>query len=143
MNQTTATPDLAAEMRQFHAEMMAELQAIRGLLEQRSRPGLSRIDRARLARMLPAIAGVYGSDLFVTRELFERDAPAIRLVLAGLNPKQVGRLFARADGQPIDGYLIESQGSETNVRLWRVMQVDGFPAVRNLTVPPRAPRAVA
>jgi len=55
---------------------------------------------------------VCGSDEFLVRELFGDDAAALRLVLAGENATSVGRLVKRADGQAIDGYMVESRGSE-------------------------------
>lgn len=82
---------------------------------------LSRSDRERLGRMLLAIGGVFGSDPFLVRGLFERAAAAIRLVLADLNAKQVGRLFRRARGQPVEGYLVQHDGAELHVNLWRVL----------------------
>jgi hypothetical protein len=64
---------------------------------------------------------VFGSDPFLVRGLFERAAAAIRLVLADLNAKQVGRLFRRARGQPVEGYLVQHDGAELHVNLWRVL----------------------
>ena len=69
------------------------------------------------------MAGVVGSELFLVRDLFESNAAALTLVLSGMNSRQVGRLLRRGEGQTIDGYVIHSEGSETNVTLWRVMQV--------------------
>ena len=119
-------------------DVVAELRAIRQLLEAAARPScsLSRSDRATLARLLPPIAGVFGSELFLVRDLFDSDAPALRLVLSGLTTNQVGRLFRRGEWQAIDGYLVQSEGSELNTVLWRVVQY-GVVGDRSLTVPPR------
>lgn len=87
---------------------------------------LNRADRARLARMLPAIAGVYGSDAFAARDLLDAEAPAaLRLVTRGLDARWIGSLLARGAGQVIDGYIIERAGDELHVRLWRVFRSGG------------------
>lgn len=132
-------------------ELVAEVKGLRADLMERNqdtRPGilnsaLSRADRALLARLLPTIGGAFGSELFLTRELFESESAALRLVLRGLNAKQVGRLLRRAEGQTIDGYLIQREGLELRAVLWRVVQVPVFLEAQNLTVPPRVPRGLA
>lgn len=111
-------------------EVLAELRAIRTALETpRPVSTLTRSDRARLAAILPAVGGVLGSELFTVRDLFESAAAAIRLVLHGMNRKQIGRLLARGEGQAVDGYLVQRDGSELGVILWRIVQVHGFPEV--------------
>jgi hypothetical protein len=116
--------------------MLGELRALRAVLEaQRPVSTLSRPDRARLAAILPAIGGALGSELFTVRDLFESDAAAIRLVLDGATRIQIGRLLARGEGHPIDGYLVQRDGSELNVILWRIVQINGFQEVSKLTVP--------
>ena len=111
-------------------EVLAELRAIRAALEaQRPVSRLGRADRTRLAAILPAVSGVLGSELFTVRDLFESEAVAIRLVLRDVNRKQIGRLLARGEGQAIDRYLVQRDGSELNVTLWRIVQVHGFPEV--------------
>jgi hypothetical protein len=57
------------------------------------------------------------------RELFESDTAALRLVLRAVNAKQVGRLLRRGEGQAIDGYLIQRDGTELHAVLWRVVQI--------------------
>lgn len=123
-------------------EMLEVLREIRDLLRrslEQARPArgiLSRSDRARLSRLLPAIAGAYGSERFTARDLFEADAaPAVRLVVRGLNPRRVGRLFQRADQQAVDGYLVQRDGVELHAVLWRIQRVPEFP---HSAVPPRA-----
>lgn len=102
--------------------ILAELRAIRLVLARQARPtSLTRADRDRLAAILPATAGLKGSELFTARELLEDDAPALRLVLAGLSAKQIGRLLQRAEGRPIDGYTVQHDGSEAGANLWRVL----------------------
>jgi hypothetical protein len=105
-------------------ELIAE---VRGLREDmragRVGPSLSRADRLLLAKMLPAIGGVFGSELFNSAEVCEHDAAALRLVCRGLTVKQFGRLLRRGAGTPINGYAIEREGTEAGAVLWRVVKV--------------------
>lgn len=105
-------------------DLRAEQVALRQLLEgqQQKTAALSRADRAALGRLLPAAGGIFGSEPFLTRDLFESDAPAAKLVTHGLNVRQVGRLFRRSEGQPIDGYLVRRDGAELNAILWRILK---------------------
>ncbi|HXG70040.1 MAG TPA: hypothetical protein VNJ04_05430 [Gemmatimonadaceae bacterium] len=103
-------------------DTLAVLQAIRGLLERQQRPSsLSRADRAVLVRLLPAIAGALGSEWFLSRDLLADHRPAMRLVLADLSSKRLGRLLLRADGVVIDGFVIERGGKELGATLFRVV----------------------
>jgi hypothetical protein len=105
-----------------------ELRALRGELATGRSPSsaLNRSDRAQLARLLPAIAGVYGSESFACRDLVGDDAPpALQLVTGGLEAQQLGSLFARAAGAVIDGFVIDRAGSELHARLWRVLRAPG------------------
>jgi hypothetical protein len=121
--------------------VLVELRAIRQLLERDRRPSpLTRRDRDRLALLLPAIGGVFGSELFLTRDVFESEAAALQLVRRGLNAKQVGRLLRRAADTPIDSYMVTRQGTEAGAVLWRLVQVPEFPAMENLSVPHATPR---
>jgi hypothetical protein len=72
--------------------------------------------------LLPAAGGVFGSEPFLTRDLFESDAAAVKVVTCGLNVRQVGRLFRRGEGQAIDGYMIQRDGEELNAILWRILK---------------------
>ena len=120
-------------------ELVAEVRGLRADLARQPRAStLTREDRARLAAILPAAGGVFGPELFLTRDLFASESAALQLVLDGLTAKQLGRLFRRADGQAIDGYLIQRDGSELNTALWRIVAVHGFLEVSNRTVPPLA-----
>jgi hypothetical protein len=128
----STTPAIAALL----LEVLDELRLIRAELAGQRRPShLTREDRDRLATMLPAIGGAFGSELFLVRELFEADAAAVRLVLRGFTPKRVGRLLQRGEGQVIDGYLVQRGGLEVHVVLWRIVQVPEFSEARNLFVP--------
>jgi hypothetical protein len=108
----------------WQTAVLLELRAIRAALEHPHRPvsALSRADRAVLARLLPAAGGVFGSEPFLTRDLFETDAAAVKVVTRGLNVRQVGRLFRRGEGQAIDGYMIQRDGAELNAILWRILK---------------------
>jgi hypothetical protein len=120
-------------------ELVAGQRQIIALLEQQRRPShLTREDRDRLAQMLPVVGGVFGSELFLVRELFESEAAALRLVLRAVNAKQVGRLLRRGEGQASDGYVIQRDGFEMHAVLWRVVHVPEFSSAGNLTVSPRA-----
>jgi hypothetical protein len=109
-------------------EIRDELRALRGELATGRSPSsaLNRSDRARLARLLPAIAGVLGSEPFACRDLVDADAaPALQLVTAGLEARALGCLFGRAAGQGIDGYVIDRAGNELHRRLWSVLRAPG------------------
>lgn len=108
-------------------QILTEIRGLRADLAPTGRRSLSREDRARLARLLPAIAGTLGSELFLTADVCEHDAAALRLVRANLNAKQLGRLLRRAVNTPIDGYLVLHEGTEAGAVLWRVVQVPDFP----------------
>jgi hypothetical protein len=99
---------------------------------------LTRADLGLLGRLLPAIAGALGSEPFLARDLFE--SAAVRLVVSGLNTRQVGRLLRRAEGHAIDGYLIERVTVELGAILWRVVQAPTFLGNEKVSVPPRVPR---
>jgi hypothetical protein len=112
--------DTAVEL--LLTQLLEEVRALRAdMRERRPAPSLSRSDRAVLARLLPAIAGDRGSEPFdfTSRDL--RAKPGLRVVLRGLSVKQIGRLLSRAEGVPIDGYIVERCGIEINVALWRVL----------------------
>ena len=116
--QLPTTPDHDATL----ADLLAELQAIRRLLEDRPRPAaLSRADRARLARLLPVIGASFGSEPFASRDVFD-DAGA-RVVLRGCSSKAIGKLLGQGVGVPINGSLIERAGVEIGIALWRVVRV--------------------
>jgi hypothetical protein len=103
-------------------DVMHELQALRGLverlLERRPAP-LTPADRDRLARILPAVVGAWGSEPFASRDL-PTDA-GVRVVLRGLSIKQVGKLLSRGADIPINGLMIERAGHEINVTLRHIV----------------------
>jgi hypothetical protein len=122
----TALPHAPADSTDaaWQAAVLLELRAIRSALERQQRPvsALNRADHATLARLLPAAGGVFGSEPFLTRDLFESDSAALTLVLRGLNVRQVGRLFGRGEGQAIDAYTIQRVGEELHAILWRILK---------------------
>lgn len=97
-------------------------QRIIALLEQQRRPSrLTRCDREQLARVLPVIVAAFGSELFTVREVYEHDSAGLRLVLAGVSRKQLGRLLQRAEGAIVDGFAVQRDGSEVGAVLWRIL----------------------
>jgi hypothetical protein len=101
--------------------LIAEIRGLREVLAQARSPRpatLSRADRDRLARLLPAIAGAIGSDNEQTAaELLE--IPAVRLVV-DLDAAALGRLLRRATGIPIAGYVVTRGTTELQRVLWTV-----------------------
>ena len=79
------------------------------------------MDRAVLARLLPAVGGVYGAETFTARDLTEDDRPAVRLVVRGQSVKRLAKLLARADGLAIDGLTLQRMGLEYQVTTWRIV----------------------
>jgi hypothetical protein len=131
-----AGPTLEALLRELLGEVKGLRLDLRKPVTDRGRVSLSRADRELLGRLLPAIGGVFGSEPFLARDLFEHDsaAAALRLVSAALKPRQLGRLFQRAVDIPISGYMVVRAGDELHTRLWRVLEVPGSPLP---AVPPR------
>lgn len=115
-------------------ELIAEVRGLREDLRQQRRPSsLSRADRAVLARLLPAISrGAFGSELFLTADVFASDNAALRVARRGLNARQLGRLLRRAVGTPIDGLVVERVASEAGAVVWRISE---FLGNQNLFVP--------
>ena len=72
------------------------------------------------SRLLPALAGAFGSEQFTTREALEQRA--IGLVADGLSSRQVGQLLSRALEQPVAGDVVRRGGREAHVVLWYVEQ---------------------
>ena len=79
----------------------------------------------RLSRLLPVIAAALGSEWFALAELLDDDYPAVRLAVTaiGIPRAQIGQLFARGVGVPIDGYVLERGGIELHRRLWQVSAI--------------------
>ena len=118
---TTTTPAASVTIRDLERverkldEVLAKLDR---LLNRRD--VLSRRDREQLARILPAVAGCVGSEIFTSRDLIDHESAAVRLVVRGVTAKTLGRLLTRADGRPITGLVVERVGDEGHVALWRI-----------------------
>jgi hypothetical protein len=113
-----AAIDLAPELLEVLREINAKLDRL--LAARAPAAPLSRDDRAFLARLLPAAAGVLGSEPFHAAELCEHDAAALRLVCAGLSARRLGRLLRRAADIPIAGYVVKRRGVEAGAVLWQI-----------------------
>jgi hypothetical protein len=100
--------------------LIAEIRGLRGDLarDRRPRRALSRADVDRLSRLLPALAGCFGSEPFIVAEAFAQ--PAVRVVTAGLAPPACGQLLQRARGIPIAGYVVTYDATELHRRVWRL-----------------------
>lgn len=105
-------------------QVLLELRALRQLIEAgRAESRLSRGDHDHLGAILPVVAAKVGSSPFLVRELLRVESAALRLVLAGLSAKALGRLLRRAEGQPVNGLVVEHVGVEAGAVLWRVVKV--------------------
>jgi hypothetical protein len=103
-------------------ELVTEVRGLRAdIRERRPVSALSRADRATLAKLLPAIVGVYGPETFSARDLAEDDRHAVQLVVQGRSPKQLGKLFSKADGIAIDSLMLQRQGLEFQVTTWQII----------------------
>jgi hypothetical protein len=81
---------------------------------------LRREDLAALSRILPALAGALGSEMFLASEAVSSENAALALVLAGMNARRLGRLLRRGEGISIEGYVVHAQGAESGAMLWEV-----------------------
>ncbi len=105
-------------------DVFAEVVRVRQLVEAgRVESRLSRADQARLAAILPVAAGAVGSAPFLVRELLRLESAGLRLVLAGVSGKALGRLLRRGEGQPVAGLVVEQVGVEAGSTLWKVSKV--------------------
>src|SRR5262245_3654624 len=101
-------------------EILSELRLIRRAVEPRC---ATAADEKLLLRLLPAIAGCFGSAPFVVRELVTN--AAIKTLLGEMTSTQVGALFSRAasNNTVADGLTIERLKREHSARLWCVVRV--------------------
>jgi hypothetical protein len=77
-------------------------------------------DDAVLRRLLPAIKGAIGSDVFVVAELLKD--PVFQEITDGMSCKAIGGLLGRAcDAGEFQGLTVERLGREHNATLWRVV----------------------
>lgn len=109
-----------------HAALTVALDALTKrvqAIEDRLGATLSRADRERLGRLLPALSGALGSAAVTSREVIAHPSPALRLTVGGLSARSLGRLARRAAGIPINGLVLERAGTEAGAALWCVRAV--------------------
>ncbi len=116
--------DTLAVMRVEQARQAAEqaqLAAKIDLLLLRKRE-LSRIDLDHLAQLLPVTAAVFGSELFMSKELRASRAPGLVLICRELqlSTKQVGRLFS-ACGRATDQRVRDRARGSLKTRKKRIL----------------------
>ena len=75
------------------------------------------------------VGATFGPELVSSSEICEHESAGLRLVCAGLNVKQMGRLLARAADIAASGYMVQRVGTEAGAVLWRVVEVPEFPRV--------------
>ena len=80
------------------------------VLEARRSSRLSQADQDRLGRLLPVLAGAFGSAEFLTREVLAHESVGLHLVVRDLSARSLGRLLRRAAGVPVGGLLVERLG---------------------------------
>jgi hypothetical protein len=97
-------------------EIRRELRALRGLLQPRR---CTPADEAILCRILPAIAGTFGSSPVTVREVLAD--PAIKALYPG-SKGSLGNLLSRAaaDGAEAYGYCVRRVSTEHGAALWGV-----------------------
>jgi hypothetical protein len=116
--------EIALEQARQDTKLDAILQAVERRDRSRRPAPLSREGLGILRRILPAVVGVRGSEgaeRLTSRDLVEDEAPAIRLAVGQLTAKQIGKLFARAEGIPIDGLMVQRDGVDFHVTAWRIV----------------------
>ena len=74
-----------------------------------------------LKRLLPGIAGKWGSAPFRTKEVFED--PVLSQLLSAKNRHEIGNMFRRSVGVPVDNYVVNRSVTESGARLWVVSLV--------------------
>lgn len=100
--------------------LRAEVADLKRLIERPHARSLSRADRATLSRVLPVLAGVFGSELWTAREVLAHTSDDLRIVLAGWSSKALGRLLKRGAGSAVDGLCVVAEGDEAGSTLWCV-----------------------
>ena len=100
-------------------EILSELRQIRALIQPRR---CSSQDLAKLAQLLPAIGGRWGSTPVTTREILSD--PAIRVLFPG-SKGSLGSLLSRAaaDTANVHGYCIGREAKEHGAALWVVSRL--------------------
>jgi len=99
-------------------EILDRVRRIEDRMEPRQTAEDADEDMSLLKRLLPALGGKYGPSTFVTAELFSDEV--LRVLIGDRSRHQIGNLFGRFVGIPIDGYVLNRSGKEHNARLWVV-----------------------
>jgi hypothetical protein len=119
---TTEEASLLRALLDEQRAQVAELRALRADLAMRREAGpLAAADYVVLGPLLTAVAEQVGPDEFKVCELIEM--PALEEVIAGRNAKALGRLFERAAGIPVAGYVVRRWGEERGITLWSVEEL--------------------
>lgn len=92
-------------------------------------------DREILEKLLPAIAGAFGSSPVAVRELLKH--PVLKAVTADFsgNSRRIGNLFSRNCGKDISGYALERLPGEHGYVLWCVLRVVSEPSKPSKCIP--------
>ncbi len=75
-------------------------------------------DDALMQRLLPAIVGRYGAQVFTSREVV-KDV-VFKTIIGGLNSRKLGKLFARNTDVLFSGYCLEKGKTIDGSRVWSV-----------------------
>ena len=98
-------------------DLLAEMRAIRAVVEGRDKAQLSRMDLDVLAVLLPAISSTFGDVEFRACEVLED--PMLRRFVPTMNTRRLGHLLQRAEGVDIAGVSCQRIGKEHRSILWR------------------------
>ncbi|MGC4086218.1 MAG: hypothetical protein QM736_29865 [Vicinamibacterales bacterium] len=114
MNEPTSATD-------FQAAILAELRAIRGLLEQQSpRRSLALRDVRLLECLVPALHLTFADLAFQASDVLSDEA--LSALLPAFTPARLGKLLARAAGIRVAGFVVSKLGTEGHVTLWQVVE---------------------
>ncbi len=122
--QRRADVDLEADARTDRAlllEILGRLRVLEAAEEERKRGRLRRGDAQELERIWPVVGGALGSEWFTIRELRASEHVAVQLVLSDWSSRRLGKLFARAVGASIAGFVLEQSGRSHGAACWRVV----------------------
>jgi hypothetical protein len=107
---------------QLLGEILQEIRLLRQAVERGQRSPIKPGDREALRRLLPAIGGALGDEHFLAAEIETHTSPAIQVARRNLNAKQLGRLFKRASGVSVEGFMVSAQSEESGAILWQVLK---------------------
>jgi hypothetical protein len=108
---------VVALMRQQIATLQQEVSALKAAEAKRRKPTIKL-----LRRLLPALAGSFGSNVWRATDALAH--PALRPLLRGWDARRLGIFLAnKATGVVVDGLVLERIGHEGHVALWKVVGV--------------------